>query len=132
MGRRRRAWWAALSVGIVTAVGAVDAFAGGDVILIALLSAGPLVASTRLGPRATAAISAYAIAAGIVIGVPIDELGSADHAVRVAVLTAICLVAVWAADLAERLRRSRDQFEAILENVADGVTAQEPGGRLVF
>jgi PAS domain S-box-containing protein len=132
MGRRRRAWWAALSVGIVTAVGAIDAFAGGDVILIALLSAGPLVASTRLGPRPTAAISAYAIAAGIVIGVPIDELGSADHAVRVAVLTAICLVAVWAADLAERLRRSRDQFEAILENVADGVTAQEPGGRLVF
>jgi PAS domain S-box-containing protein len=132
MGRRRRAWWAALSVGIVTAVGAVDAFVGGDVILIALLSAGPLVAATRLGPRPTAAVSAYALAVGILLGVPIDELGSADHAIRIAVLAAICLVAVWAADLAERLRHSRDQLEAILENVADGVTAQEPGGRLVF
>jgi PAS domain S-box-containing protein len=132
MGRRHRAGWAALSVGIVTAVGVLDAFAGGDVILIALLSAGPLVASTRLGPRPTAAVSAYAIAVGIALGVPIDELGSVDHAVRVAVLTAICLVAVWAADLAERLRRSHDQLEAILDNVADGVTAQEPGGRLVF
>jgi PAS domain S-box-containing protein len=132
MGRSHRAGWAALSVGIVTAVGAVEAFAGGDVILVALLSAGPLVASTRLGSRPTAAVSAYAIAVAIVLGVPIDELGSADHAARVAVLAAICLVAVWAAGLAERLRRSRDQLEAILENVADGVTAQEPGGRLVF
>jgi PAS domain-containing protein len=132
MGRRRRAWWAALSVGIVTTVGAVDAFVGGDVILIALLSAGPLVAATRLGPRPTAAVSAYALAVGILLGVPIDDLGSADHAIRIAVLAAICLVAVWAADLAERLRHSRDQLEAILENVADGVTAMEPGGRLVF
>ena len=132
MGRSRRAWWAALSVGIVTAVGAVDAVAGGDVILIALLSAGPLVAATRLGPRPTAAVSAYALAVAILLGVPTEDLGSADHAIRVAVLAAICLVAVWAADLAERLRRSHDQLEAILENVADGVTAQEPGGRLVF
>jgi PAS domain S-box-containing protein len=132
MGRSRRAWWVALSAGIVTVVGGVDALIGGDVVLIALLSAGPLVASTRLGPRTTATVSAYAIAAGIFLGVAFDELGSADHAIRVAVLGAICLVAVWAADLAERLRRSRDQLQAILENVADGVTAQEPGGRLVF
>src|SRR3954447_12698178 len=102
MGRSRRAGWAALSVGIVTAVGVVDAFVGGDVILIALLSAGPLVASTRLGARTTAAISAYAVAVGILVGVPLDDFGSADHAIRVAVLTAICVVAVWAADLAER------------------------------
>src|SRR3954469_12882996 len=132
MGQRRRAWWAALSVGIVTAVGVVDAFAGGDVVLIALLSAGPLVAATRLGPRPTAAVAADALAVGILLALPSDDVGSADHAIRVAVLAAICLVAVWAADLAERLRRSRDQLEAILDNVADGVTAQEPGGRLVF
>jgi PAS domain S-box-containing protein len=132
MGRGRRAWWTVLSAGIVTAVGVVDAFAGGDFIVIALLSAGPLVASTRLGTRTTALIAAYAVAVGIAVGVPQDEFGSVDHAVRVAVLAAICLVAIWAADLAERLRRSRDQLQAILENVADGVTAQEPGGRLVF
>jgi PAS domain S-box-containing protein len=132
MGSRRRRQWVALSVAIVTVVGLIDALLGGDVILLALLSAGPLVASTRLSPRATAAISLYAIAVGLLVGIPLDDLGSADHIVRVAVLTAICLVAVWAADLAERLRSSRDQLQAILENVADGVTAQEPGGRLVF
>ena len=33
MGRSRRAWWAALSAGIVTVVGVVDAFIGGDVIV---------------------------------------------------------------------------------------------------
>ncbi len=131
-GQRRRAWWAALSVGIVTAVGVIDAFAGGDVVLIALLSAGPLFAATRLGPRWTAAVAAYALAVGVLLGVASDDVGSADHAIRAAVLAAICLVAVWAADLAERLRRSRDQLEAILDNVADGVTAQEPDGRLVF
>jgi PAS domain S-box-containing protein len=132
MGRHRRAGWAALSAGIVTVVGAVDAIAGDDVILIALLSAGPLVAAARLGPRPTAFVSAYAIAVGFFLGLPLDELGSKDHIIRVAVLAAICGVAVWAADLAERLRRSRDQLKAILENVAAGVTAQEPGGRLVF
>ena len=132
MGQRRRVWWAALSVGIVTAVGVIDAFAGGDVVLIALLSAGPLFAATRLGPRLTAAVSVYALAVGVLLGVATDDVGSANLAIRVAVLAAICLVAVWAADLAERLRRSRDQLEAILDNVADGVTAQEPDGRLVF
>src|SRR5205085_12305741 len=106
MGRSRRVWWGALSAGIVTAVGIADSLIGGDVILIALLSAGPLVASTRLGPRPTAAISVYAVFVGILVGVPLDEIGGLDHAVRVAVLAAICLVAVWAADLAERLRRS--------------------------
>ena len=63
---------------------------------------------------------------------PATTWAARNLAIRVAVLAAICLVAVWAADLAERLRRSRDQLEAILDNVADGVTAQEPDGRLVF
>ena len=132
MGSRRRAQWTVLSAAIVTVVGVVDTLLGGDLILIALLSAGPLVAATRLSPRATAAISLYAIAVAIALGFPQDEPGSVDHVVRVAVLAAICLVAVWAADLADRLRSSRDQLQAILENVADGVTAQEPSGRLVF
>src|SRR4051812_49306087 len=100
MGSSRRRQWIALSAAIVTVVGILDALLGGDVILLALLSAGPLVASTRLGPKATAAISLYAIAVALLVGIPLDELGSADHIVRVAVLAAICLVAVWAADLA--------------------------------
>ena len=62
MGRKRRGQWIALSTLIVTVVAAVDALIGGDLILIALLSAGPLVASTRLSPRTTAAISLYAVA----------------------------------------------------------------------
>ena len=132
MGSARRRQWTLLSVAIVTVIGVADAVLGGDVVLIALLTAGPLIAATRLSAKTTAAISLYAIVVALFLGFPLDEAGSADHLVRVAVLAAICLVAVWAADLADRLRRSHDQLEAILENVADGVTAQEPGGRLVF
>ena len=132
MTRSSRREWIGLSVGIVTAIAVVDAVVGGDVILISLMSAGPLVAATRLGPRTTAVVALYAIVAAQVVGGSLDHLSTQNYAVRMAVLTTICLAAVWMAELGERLRRSRDQLQAILENVADGVTAQEPGGRLVF
>jgi PAS domain S-box-containing protein len=32
----------------------------------------------------------------------------------------------------EQLRDSRDQLEAVLRGVADGITAQDPGGRIVY
>src|SRR3954463_1190259 len=129
MGKGNRGRWAAVAVGVTTAIAAVDAATPEDLILIALLSAGPIVAATRLSPRTTALISLYALALGLFLGLSVDDLGSEDLAIRIVVLAAICLVAVWAADLGERLRRSRDQLQAILDNVADGVTAQEPGGR---
>jgi PAS domain S-box-containing protein len=132
MGKGNRGRWAAVAVGVTTLIAALDAVAGEDLILIALLSAGPIVAATRLSPRTTALISLYAVALGILLGLLPDDLGSEELAFRIVVLAAICLVAVWAADLGERLRRSRDQLQAILDNVADGVTAQEPGGKLVF
>jgi PAS domain S-box-containing protein len=52
--------------------------------------------------------------------------------VRLGVLSAICGAAMWMAQLGDRLRSSRDQLRVILEGVADGVTAQDRSGRLVF
>ncbi len=132
MTRRSRREWIGLSVAIVTAIAIVDAVVGGDVILISLMSAGPLIAATRLGPRTTGVIAAYAVLAAVAVGGLSDDLGTQSFVIRTSVLSTICLAAVWMAELGERLRRSRDQLQAILENVADGVTAQEPGGRLVF
>ena len=37
-----------------------------------------------------------------------------------------------ASDVEAELRRSRDQLGAILDGVADGVTAQDPTGKMVY
>jgi PAS domain S-box-containing protein len=132
MGLTPRNGWLVLCAAVTSAVAALDAAVGGPLVLITLLSAGPLLASTRLGPGATAAMSAYALALGVVLGVPDHNFATVDHLVRLGVLAAICAAAMWVALLGQRLRSSRDQLEVILEGVADGVTAQDRSGRLVF
>ncbi len=132
MGPGRRNGWMVLCAAVATAVAVVDALVGGALALIALLSAGPLLGSTRLGPGRTAALAAYAVLLGAGLGLPEDDFASGDHVIRVAILGALCGVAVWAAYLGDRLRSSRDQLRAILENVADGVVAQDRSGGLVF
>ncbi|MDX6697346.1 MAG: hypothetical protein QOE65_743 [Solirubrobacteraceae bacterium] len=132
MGARRRNGWIVLSAALVTAVAALDAAVGGPLVLITLLSAGPLVASMRLGPLPTAVVAAYALALGVALGAADHNFATGDHVLRVGILAAICAVAVRLAQLSERLRSSRDQLRVILEGVADGVTAQDRNGRLVF
>jgi PAS domain S-box-containing protein len=132
MGRIPRNGWLLLCAGVTSAIAALDAAAGGPLVLITLLSAGPLLASTRLGPGPTAAVGAYALALGALLGLPDHNFATADHLVRMGVLAAICGAAMWVALLGDRLRRSRDQLRVILEGVADGVTAQDRSGRLIF
>jgi PAS domain S-box-containing protein len=132
MGRIPRNGWLLLCAGVTSAIAALDAAVGGPLVLITLLSAGPLLASTRLGPGATAAVGAYALGLGVLLGVPDHNFATVDHLVRLGILTAICGVALWVALVGDRLRRSRDQLRVILEGVADGVTAQDRSGRLVF
>jgi PAS domain S-box-containing protein len=117
---------------IVTGVAALDLALGGAFVVIALLSAGPLVASARLGPGPTAALAGYALVLGLLLGFPDGNFASTDHLTRIGVLTVICGAAVWISFLTDRLRSSRDQLEVILEGVADGVTAQDRSGRVVF
>ncbi|MDX6672038.1 MAG: hypothetical protein QOI91_2401 [Solirubrobacteraceae bacterium] len=132
MSRIPRNGWLLLCAGVASAIAALDAAVGGPLVLITLLSAGPLLASTRLGPGATAAVGAYALGLGVLLGVPDHNFATSDHIVRLGILAAICGAALWVALLGDRLRRSRDQLRVILEGVADGVTAQDRSGRLVF
>lgn len=130
LGHRNR--WMLLSAGVTTAIAAVDAAVEGAIMLIALLSVGPLLGSVRLGPGRTAILSAYALALGVLLG-PVDGIfAGGAHLLRLAVLAASCGVAMWIALLSDRLRSSRDLLKVILEGVADGVTAQDRSGRLVF
>jgi PAS domain S-box-containing protein len=132
MALGRRNGWMVLCAAVATAVATADALVGGTLVLIALLSAGPLLGAVRLGPGRTSALAAYALALGVLLGLPDGHFAGGDHLLRLAILAAICGAAVWMALLGERLRSSRDQLQAILENVADGVTAQDRTGRLVF
>ena len=131
MRTRGRNGWTALCVAVGTAVAAIALWLSGALVVITLLSAGALLASLRLGPGRTAVVAAYAIALGVAIGI-YDGFPTDDLLLRLAILSALCGFAVWAAVLGERARGSHDLLEAILENVADGVTAQDRSGDLVF
>jgi PAS domain S-box-containing protein len=132
MKLRRRDRWAILSLGLATAIALVDALVGGAAVIIALLVIAPFLASARLGPRPTAVVGGYAVALAVALGVPNDILGEEGHLVRVAIVAAGAAISVWVASLSARLHASRDQLAAILEGVADGVTAQDRSGRVVF
>jgi PAS domain S-box-containing protein len=132
MRLRRRDGWVLLSLAVATLVGAIDALFGPDVVLTGLLVAAPLLASTRVGPLPTALVAAYAVAVAVLAGILNNHFADTDHVLRVGALVAAGAVAIWIADLARRVRSSRDELRVILEGVADGVTAQDRTGRVIY
>jgi len=136
---RTQRLWLAASAGLVTAVAGVDIATGDDLILVALLVLGPLLASIRLSTRPTAGVAAYALALAVVIGVATDTLAEADHLFRMAVVAVGGGLAAIGAALRERAeaaraeaRASRDELAVILQGLADGVTVQDRSGRLLY
>ena len=114
--------------------------------LLVLLSAGPLIASTRCGAVVTAIVGLLALALAIALG----AAGEPEHLTAALAVAAAAAIAV----IAARLRTQRElrpgrheatrppingnggatraQLEAMLRGVADAVTAQAPDGRLIY
>jgi PAS domain S-box-containing protein len=94
---------------IVSAIAAVDALTGGAV-LLTLVLIGPLLSSVRSGPRGVTLVSAYAVAAAVLLGIADHFFLSGDHLVRVAVVTTGSVLAIWTA----RIRQEREKAAELL------------------
>jgi serine phosphatase RsbU (regulator of sigma subunit) len=99
--------WLVLSFLLATGVAVLDAMVGSEVILIGLLVIPPIVASMRAGMAGTALIAGYCFALAIDAGVWDEFFLSADHLVRVLVIAIVGGLAVWVAQLRERISAAR-------------------------
>ena len=103
--------WALRAAALTTALAILDAFAGSGVILTRILVLGPLLAAARCGPRATAALSGYAVLLGLLGGLWNDIFFEGDHLARLPGVIGAA-VAAWIANLRQRSERTREHMIA--------------------
>jgi PAS domain S-box-containing protein len=94
-----------LALALATVIAVLDAVVGRSVVLIGSLVAAPLVASLAAGTLRTAIVFAYALALGVVLGLPDHIFFHLDHLSRLLTIVAGGAVAVWIA----RLRETRER-----------------------
>jgi PAS domain S-box-containing protein len=99
-----------LGLFIVAVLSLLDAFVWKNVVLIGLLILGPLVASTRSGPRGVLLVAAAALLAGLLLGFPDGVFGTTDHLLRLLIVAAGGLMALWTAGI----RQARERTAALL------------------
>ena len=127
--------WMLLGALVTTAVASVDAAFGPDVVLIGLLSIGPLVTCLRGTKPATLLVAIYALGLAVVLGIPDEIMGSADHLVRIAVVGISGALAVRMADLRERAGRAAAEsgrvVHSVYESALDCIISMDDYGKIV-
>ncbi len=88
----------------------IDALVGASAILIGLLIIGPLVSSARSGPRGVLLVSACAIGLAILLGWPDHVFGTEEHVLRISIVVAGSVLAIWTASI----RQSRERTAELL------------------
>jgi len=96
-----------IAIAIVTLI---DVALSHNLVVIGLLIVGPLVAATRSRPRDVAAVSLVALVAGLLLGIHDHRFGSADHVIRLLIVLAGGILAVWTASI----RQAREKAAALL------------------
>jgi PAS domain S-box-containing protein len=142
--------WFVAALAATVAIAVLDTIGGRQLIVIEMLAVPPVLAAVGSGPRRTAAVAGLCIGLAVVLGVVDDMFLHRDHLVTFTVVAAVGLAAIYiagvrgglevqaqrsyerASDIDAELRGSSDQLAAILDGVADGVTAQDPTGRMVY
>ncbi|MFL5884393.1 MAG: SpoIIE family protein phosphatase [Thermoleophilaceae bacterium] len=114
MLRRERAWLAG-TIGLATALAAVDAALQHNALLLGLLLFPPIVAGARLAPRQTAVVAAYATALAILLGWPDGFFGTTGHLRRIAVIAVVGALSVWIATIREGERGARRRYSLLAE-----------------
>jgi PAS domain S-box-containing protein len=95
---------------ITAALALVDSLVGQSAILIGLLIVGPLVSSARSGPRGVLLVTAWAVGLAVLLGVPDHVFGSEEHLLRVSIVVAGGVLAIWTASI----RQSRESTAELL------------------
>jgi diguanylate cyclase (GGDEF)-like protein/PAS domain S-box-containing protein len=126
-----------LALGLVAGVVLVDLVAA-DVVLIGLLTVGPLIASMRLGAAGTAVVAALALLGALLLGIPNGIFLESDHLGRMIVVLVGGVVASTIADLRERseataarLTEAAARRAAVLDTALDGIITMDRHGRVL-
>jgi PAS domain S-box-containing protein len=98
---------AAALIGWCAVIAAVDWALSGNAAVLGFLATGPLVAGALGRPRVAAVVTAWAVALAIALGEPDMIFGTTDHVVRVSIVAAIGLMAIWLALSRQDLERAR-------------------------
>jgi hypothetical protein len=110
---------------IVAATVALDLATGPAVSLIGLLVVVPLLASLRLGRRATAGVGAAAVLTALALGLPAGFFGAQNHLTRVLPVLAASVIGVWAAGL--RSQRERALALLAVQSSVARILNESPG-----
>ncbi|HET8673166.1 MAG TPA: PAS domain S-box protein, partial [Thermoleophilaceae bacterium] len=102
----------------IAIVALIDIALASHLVVIGLLIVGPLVAATRSRPRDVVAVTLIALVVGLLLGIRDHRFGSADHVLRLAIVLAGGILAVWTANI----RQAREKAAALL--AAQAATAR--------
>ena len=129
----------AVSLAVMLGFAVLATALGGSTFPVELFLVGPLLVATRGTPRTTAAVSVGALALALAVAAINGSLGETDVVTGLGVVVVGGVLAVWIAALrsasedAEREQHSaREELQVILGAVADGITAQDRTGRVVY
>ena len=131
--------WTALAVALDLAIAVADFVTRGDVILTSAFVIAPLALAVVGRPDQVAVVGALSIALALASGLWNDFFATADHFVRLTVVTAGSVLAVLAArsrraaaGLAGELGAARVRMDAILAALAEAVTVQDDSGKTIY
>ena len=129
----------AVSLAVMLGFAVLATALGGSTFPVELFFVGPLLVATRGTPRTTAAVSVVALALALAVAAINGSLGEPDVVTGLGVVVVGGVLAAWIASLrsasedAEREQHSaREELQVMLGAVADGITAQDRTGRVVY
>src|SRR5262249_14291163 len=129
----------AVSLAVTLALAGLAIALGGTTFPIEFFLIGPLLVAARGTPRATAVMSVAALVIALGVAAINGGLGGAHDVTGLSVIVVGGAVAVWiaarrsASEQAEREQHAaREELQVMLGAVADGITAQDRTGRVVY
>jgi serine phosphatase RsbU (regulator of sigma subunit)/PAS domain-containing protein len=119
--RRNELMWTIAGAAVATAIALADSLISRNALFIGVLVAGPLLVSFGASARATAAVSIYAIALALLVGLAHDVFLNFDqHVTRVMTVVVGGAIAVWIASARHRERTARLRY-TLIAGVSDVV-----------
>jgi PAS domain S-box-containing protein len=113
--QRRERRWLVLGLVVASGIAVLDWLVSTAVIPAGLIGVSLLLVAARAGPQATAVAVAYGLVLVTLLGIRDHDFGSANHLLRVLVVTAGGGLAIWVSSLRERAQSKEERATFIAE-----------------
>jgi serine phosphatase RsbU (regulator of sigma subunit)/PAS domain-containing protein len=123
---RRERVWTVFGLAVTTAFALADLALGSDVALVGLLMAGPLISALMVRVPGTSVVALYALAVGLLLGIPDDMFATSDHLSRLGTVVVGDAIAVAISIARHRERVARRRFAMLAETSDVVAESDEP------